>query len=547
MQSFLSIIDMRIREIKLNKFKRFTDLTITDIPETIKLVILVGPNGCGKTSVFEGLNYWYKYKGFRQYGNKDYYVKESDKEVIDSNNWYNNRVTISFHDANLTDQNSIHGSFYFRTAHRNEPDFTTNNLSKQSDPKEQIKYSTLMDTDCTVSENYQRLVSNTLSSVFNQQNDNKSVKDLREELIGKIKQSLNNVFDDLQLTSIGEPLVNGSFYFTKGNSKNFHYKNLSAGEKSAFDLLLDIVIKSVYFESAIYCIDEPEIHMHTALQAKLLAEMYNLIPNNSQLWLSTHSIGMLEKAKELEEKYPHSVCFLDFSDIDFDAPIILKPTTINSTIWNKFLELAFGDFAKLIAPKKVVFCEGTIIGRTYKNFDSQIYSRIFNSKYPDTSFVSIGSCSVIEDENNISMKIIKEVLKNSTIIKFVDRDDKSDDEIKELEQKGIRVLKKRHIECYLLDDEIIEKLCRIQDKEDKIEECLDAKKMAIENSVSRGNPEDDIKSASGEICTKLKRILLLTQCGNKKDSFLRDTIAPLITEETQIYKDLENEIFSSSI
>lgn len=33
--------------------------------------------------------------------------------------------------------------------------------------------------------------------------------------------------------------------------------------------------------------------MHTALQSKLLNEMYNLVPDRSQLWLSTHSIGML--------------------------------------------------------------------------------------------------------------------------------------------------------------------------------------------------------------------------------------------------------------
>lgn len=50
---------MRIKEIKLNKFKRFTDLTISGIPATAKLVILVGPNGSGKTSVFEGMNHWY--------------------------------------------------------------------------------------------------------------------------------------------------------------------------------------------------------------------------------------------------------------------------------------------------------------------------------------------------------------------------------------------------------------------------------------------------------------------------------------------------------
>ena len=84
---------MKIKEIKLNKFKRFTDLTITDIPESAKLVILVGPNGCGKTSVFEGLNHWYKWNGFRNHGNKSYYVKEGDKDSLDDNNWFYNPIS----------------------------------------------------------------------------------------------------------------------------------------------------------------------------------------------------------------------------------------------------------------------------------------------------------------------------------------------------------------------------------------------------------------------------------------------------------------------
>lgn len=35
----------------------------------------------------------------------------------------------------------------------------------------------------------------------------------------------------------------------------------------------------------------------------------------------------------------------------------------------------------------------------------------------------------------------------------------------------------------------------------------------------------------------------LRQCRNKKDSFFRDTITPLITEDTQVYRELESEIF----
>lgn len=537
---------MKIREVKLNKFKRFTDLTIKDIPETAKLVILVGPNGCGKTSIFEAFNHWYKYKGYSRWNNdhQSYFVKIGDNDTLGPGFWVDNRVDIIAYDEPLNEQNNIKGKFYFRTAHRNEPDFTTQHLSKQEDPRNSTRFDTLMATDITVSSNYQRLVSNTLSGVFDASNNRKTVEELREKLIGKIKKSLSNVFDDLQFSNIGEPLVNGSFYFSKGRSENFHYKNLSAGEKSAFDIILDLVIKSDSFDNSVYCIDEPEAHMHTALQAKLLAEMYNLINYKSQLWLATHSIGMLQQAKELETQHPGSVVFLDFSNIDFDEKTTITPTTIDKTIWNKFIELAFGDFAKLIAPERIVFCEGDCKGRKYKDFDAQIYAKIFSSKYPTTSFVSIGSCADIENPDNVSMQIISKVMHNSKIIKLVDRDDKSVEEIAECNTKQIKVLKRRHIESYILDDEIITKLCNSVGKPDKIAECIAAKIAKIANSVARGNAQDDVKSASGEIYVELKRILNLTKCGNTKDAFFRDTLTPLITEETSVYKELEQEIFS---
>ena len=470
---------MKIKEIKLNKFKRFSDLTITGIPETAKLILLVGPNGCGKTSIFEAFNHWYKNKAFYNRGEQNYYLKEGDKEFLNDSHWYDNRVKIEAYDFSSQNSEEIKGKYYFRSAHRNEPDFTTSQLTKLSNPRNVIRLNTLMDTDAGVSENYQRLVSNTLSGVFDDKNDDKTVKALRDELIGRIKLSLSHVLEDLELSSIGDPLLNGSFYFTKGRSKNFHYKNLSAGEKAAFDLILDLVIKTSYFNNTIFCIDEPEIHMHTSLQSKLLEEIYALVPNHSQLWLSTHSIGMLQKAKELEKENPGSVCFFDFSDIDFDNSITISPVKVDYAIWNKFLELTFADFAGLIAPTQVVFCEGNIKGKNTKSFDSQVYQRIFSRKYYDTSFVSVGSCNDLEKEENISINIINQLLKKSKVIKIIDRDNRSEEEIQELKYKGINVLNRRHLECYLLDDEIIGKLCAYVGKEDKIPLCLEAKQEAI--------------------------------------------------------------------
>ena len=190
-----------------------------------------------------------------------------------------------------------------------------------------------------------------------------------------------------------------------------------------------------------------------------------------------------------------------------------------------------------------MFCEGTSKGRKYKDFDAQIYGQIFSSTHYDTEFISIGSSNDLENIDNQSVRVVSNILKTTEIIKFVDRDDKSPQEIQELLDKGIKTSKRRHIECYLFDDEIISKLCNTIGQAELIEDCLDAKEQAIKESVNRGNPPDDIKSASGTIYNELKRILNLTQCGNNTCAFIRDTMAPLVTEDTNIYKELEKEIF----
>lgn len=536
---------MKISKVHIKHYKRFTDLTIDGIPATAKLVVLVGPNGCGKTSLFEAFNHWYMYQGFGTYADKDYQIKREEGFEFNERNWHNLIVTnINFHNYNGNQsQDDIKGKFYFRSAYRNEPDFSITNFHQQQDPKQTYK-TNLMSTDITVSENYQRLVSSAISGLFKGEKDKKLVEELREELIGKIRNSLKMVFADLTLTGIGEdPLNNGSFFFEKGVVKDFHYKNLSAGEKSAFDLILDLIIKSTAFSDAVYCIDEPEAHMHTHLQSLLLKEIYDLVPNDSQLWVATHSLGMLRRAQQLEKENPGTVVFLDFDGRDYDSPVVIMPTQINGTILRRFMQLALDDFSDYIAPQQIVFCEGNPNGHANPSFDAQIYTTIFGHTHPDTAFVSAGSCSEITNKENDSVKMITQLLSKSQPIKVVDRDDLSSAEVANLLKLGVKALNRRHIECYLLDDEIIKKLCDVKGHPELEQDCLNAKASKMAASIARNNPADDVKSASGEIMVELKRILGLTQCGNKRESFLRDTIAPLITPDTKVYQELENSIF----
>jgi len=543
---------MKIKKIELNNFKRFTHLVVEDIPESTKLVVLVGPNGSGKTSFMESMNHYYKYAGYSQIGDCSYLSKTGNVDNFDYSQWYqyaSKLVEIAFYDKTFLNtvgnNDNIKGHFYFRSAYRNEPDFQIDSMQRQQDPIESVRLESLIQNDQTVSANYQRLIANTISGVFNKDNDGKSVADLRNELIGKIRTAIERVFEDLKFSSLGEPLQNGNFYFTKGTTQNFSYRNLSAGEKSAFDLILDMVVQSKYYPDAIYCIDEPETHMHTKLQGKVLRELYLLIPGQSQLWLSTHSIGMLQEAEEIEKEHPGTVAFLDFGGRNFDIDQVVHPAKIGKAVMDKFYELVFGDFAKLMLPQTIVFCEGDSNGCKRKDFDKTIYTTIFADTHPEAFFMSAGSCNDIENIEKTHGEIISTLLKNTKVIKIVDRDDRSQQEIYDLEEKGIKVLKKRNLESYVLDNEVIKKLCDAVGKSEEYAECIREKQEAIAASTDRGNAPDDYKSARGDIYNALKRRLELTKCGNNADTFIRDTLSPLITTDMNVYQNLETEIFGN--
>jgi hypothetical protein len=89
----------------------------------------------------------------------------------------------------------------------------------------------MIETDAVVSHNYQRLVSQAISDVFVRENGQTTIAQFREKVLGQARDAVKRLFPDLILNDLGDPLVAGSFRFDKGDSKGFHYKNLSGGEK----------------------------------------------------------------------------------------------------------------------------------------------------------------------------------------------------------------------------------------------------------------------------------------------------------------------------
>ena len=162
---------MQFKSATIKDFKRFTDLTVQEVPETVKLIILAGPNGCGKSSFFDALHTWHKWNSRKQPSwDVDYHGK-TGSPLRDR---WNNDVMLEFHDSFPEEQKKI---FYVRSAYRNSPDFQIHQLQRTGDPLDEVRVNRMIDNDAAVSRNYQGLVSQGLEDLYEH---DEGVNDIRQ-------------------------------------------------------------------------------------------------------------------------------------------------------------------------------------------------------------------------------------------------------------------------------------------------------------------------------------------------------------------------------
>lgn len=531
---------MRVSHIKLHKFKRFHDLTITGIPETAKLVVVTGPNGTGKSTVLEALNYT---RRISRWGSSDpnYFNKQEIDDGLPSAPLAGHQlVEMQFHDR--TDLSNLADSIWVRPAYRHEPEFMVNAIGSSASPIDDPGLERLINMDQLVSQNYTRLINQSINSLY-QATAETTAGDIRNALVGRLQESMSRVFGDLKLDSLTNPLGEGTFYFSKGNSQHFPFKHLSAGERAAFDILLDILARSQTFTDTVYAIDEPELHIGSRVQGLLLEEMLNALEGSrSQLWVATHSPGMMKKAIDLYNDDPSSVAFLDTHGQDFDKPVVMQPVVPNRDFWRRGLEVALDDMASLVAPKRIVLCEGEEL---QLGFDARIYRKIFEEHYPDTEFLSVGSSHQVKRDQQGIAKAIQVIAPGTKIVRLIDRDDHSDPEVSELRKNGIKVLSLRNIESYLLADEIINKLYVSYGRESDAA-LVEMAELLADSRANRGNPSDDFKPIIKAFRSWLRKDLELNSQGNDTLEFVLNVITPHITPGTSTYDQLETDIFDET-
>jgi hypothetical protein len=240
---------MHLKSMHLKEFRGFSDLTLLDIPAGVRLIMLIGPNGTGKSSIFDALLIWSGVHGQLGFNwDTKFHVKQS---ALQDYNWPQSIEKIEFHEGRPETTDVWKKLCYFRSAYRNEVELTQGNLGILPEPYER-RFGRTIENDAAVSANYRRLVMQTIKDVWGSgPKQDISLPDYAGAVIKKVNDSLNRVLPHLQMESLGDPNANaGNFYFTKGISKRYPFNNLSGGEKAVFDLLIDLISKMPYFGNA---------------------------------------------------------------------------------------------------------------------------------------------------------------------------------------------------------------------------------------------------------------------------------------------------------
>ena len=525
---------MKIQTIQMKNFRRFTDLTIEALPKTARLVVMIGPNGSGKSSVFDAL---LKVKNansrLSNVAPDDYYVKfgTSKSDYTDPE--------IEFHTETYMTPEEWKKAVHMRSSYRNDLIDSTSEIYAQAPPlTSSRRFLRLSQNDQSVASNYSRILNLLLERTSATERRGENIGDVQDEIYGELITAIDELFKDPQLTlaGLGSPKNMKIFQLDKGTSHGFTYHNLSSGEKAALDLLLDVIVAKAEFDDTVFCIDEPEAHIHTKLQGPLLEELYKLIPDNSQLWIATHSIGMVRKAQDLWRENPDSVVFLDFGDekLNFDEEVTIKPTSPNPDFWARTYEIALGDLAELVLTERTVFCEG-------RGFDAECYRKIFRNRYPEISFNPLeGRDNVLKTVEAANLTLQK-ISKSAMVIGIVDQDDATPDDIERRKKNGIRTLSRRTIENFLLDDEVLSKLCEDYGEPDKVDDLLAAKQEGLDKHNLKS--DDILKAIVQPIHGAAKTALNPAKLGVSRESFMMDILAPLIKPGMTVYDQLHDDIF----
>lgn len=245
-----------------------------------------------------------------------------------------------------------------------------------------------------------------------------------------------------------DPANPREFHFKDNSGTLLPFKALSSGEQEVVKVVFDVVRKDI--KHSVIIVDEPELHLHPTLTFKLIETLKTIGDHTNQFIFLTHSADLISTYYSTGDVY-----FIDA--IQTGANQAHKLSELSHS-HNEVVQLIGQNLGLFAVGKKLIFVEGE-----NSSIDRLTYHAIVQMVIPDAKVIPVGSVKNIIMLNAIEGQIRKSIF-GIDIFMIRDRDGLDEEQITDIEKSGrVRCLKRRHIENYFLDSEILfkvaERLC----------------------------------------------------------------------------------------
>jgi predicted ATPase len=260
----------------------------------------------------------------------------------------------------------------------------------------------------------------------------------------KYKKIFSSILPEKELLDI-DPASPREFRYRDTSGLELNFGSLSSGEQEVIKVLFDVARKDI--RHSVIIVDEPDLHLHPTLTFKLIETLKNIGNHTNQFIFLTHSSDLISTYYLTGDVY--------FIDQKADGANQAHRLSDLSHEHKEVASLVGQNLGLFAVGKKLVFVEGE-----ESSIDRLAYQKISQIVDPEIRVIPAGSVFNIMTLSSIEEQIRKAIF-GIELYMIRDRDGLSDTQVSALEKNGrIKCLKRRHIENYFLDDEVLFKVAQ---------------------------------------------------------------------------------------